>query len=467
MSGDALDGTAGDDAAHALAAQLSDALRGELILPSHQGYDEARKVWNGMVDRYPAMIAFCSCPEDVIACVSAARSWRWPLTVRCGVHSAAGSSIADQALVVDLSRMAAISVDAETRTVRVEAGVTLGAFDAATQAYGLATTMGVAGTTGVAGLTLGGGFGKLGRRFGLSCDNLLAADVVTAEGRILRASETENADLFWGLRGGGGNFGIVTAFEFRLHPVGPTLLKVSLTFDFSTAAEAIRAYQDFAAQAPDEISADAALARAPSGDPVFNISFCHVGAMADAERDFEQLLVPLRNAVPPSAEDIRPAEYLEIQSAADAVFPRGRRYYWKAQFLNEISDPAIDVLLEHFPAAPSPDSLFVFQQVGGAISRVTPYATAYVNRAAAYDSFPVSIWDDPSEDEANIAWARDLWAALQPFASGGVYVNNLGDEGRARLRAAYGDNYSRLVDLKKKYDPGNLFCFNQNISPGT
>ena len=446
-------------------AAFQRALRGELVRPGHAAYEDGRKVWNGMVNRKPAMIAYCACPDDVALAVTFARSRDVPLAVRAGGHSPAGSSVADGGLVLDVSRLSGIRLDPKGRIAHAGAGLTLGAFDAATQAEGLATTMGVNSTTGSAGLTLGGGFGKLGRKYGLACDNLLSAEVVTADGRHLRAGADENADLFWGLRGGGGNFGVVTAFAFRLHPVGPMILHASLTYDCGHARDAMRAYRELAAGAPDEVSADAALATGPSGEPVFSVSACYIGPVDEGARAFDRLLAPLRTGVRPTGEDIRPRPYLEIQSAADATFPRGLRYYWKAQFLNEIGDDAIDVLLERFPAAPSRRSLFVFQQVGGAIARVPPDATAYFNRGAACDSFPVSIWESPEDDAANIAWARELWAALQPFASGGVYVNNLGEEGEERLRAAYGDNYPRLVALKDRYDPTNLFRFNQNIVP--
>ena len=325
--------------------------------------------------------------------------------------------------------------------------------------------MGVNSDTGIAGLTLGGGFGKLGRKFGLACDNLLSAEVVTADSRVLLASETENADLFWGIRGGGGNFGVVTKFEYRLHAVGPSLLRASLSYDGEHARDAMRYYRDMAAIAEDDVSADAGLSVGTDGKPVFSLSVCHVGAVDRGAGVIQRLLARLRAGVKAVDETVDAMPYVSVQSLADQTFPRGRRYYWKAQFLGDIDDEFIDVLLDGFSAAPSPHSIFAFQQVGGAISRLPQSATAYANRDAAFDCFPIAIWDSPAEDAANIAWARKLWQALQPFSTGGVYVNNLGDEGDDRIRAAYSVNYQRLVSLKDKFDPDNVFRLNQNVRP--
>jgi FAD/FMN-containing dehydrogenase len=446
-------------------AWLRQRLRGEIVLPGDPAYDEARKVWNGMVDKEPAMVAYCTGVDDVIGAVTFARAQNLPVSVRSGGHNVAGCSVCDGGLVIDLSRMKGIAIDSERRAARAEAGLTLGEFDAATQAFGLATTMGVNSDTGIAGLTLGGGFGRLGRKYGLACDNLTAADVVTADGGLLRASATENADLFWGLRGGGGNFGIVVAFEYRLHLVGPKMLRASLTYDYEHAPDALRAYYEFSSRAPDEVSADAALVGGRAAERFFSVSLCHTGPVDEGREALEPLLKGLRANARPLEEQIVPSTYLDIQSAGDSIFPRGRRYYWKAQFLREISDAAIDTLLEQFAAAPSNRCLAVLQQVGGAIARVPVADSAYGNRDAAYDCFPIAIWDAPADDEANIRWAREFWTAMRPFSTGGVYANNLGDEGEDRVRAAYGDNYRRLVALKKKYDPTNFFRQNQNIAP--
>jgi FAD/FMN-containing dehydrogenase len=436
-------------------------LRGRLLLPDDVEYDRARRVWNGVVDKRPAMIAYCAERNDVIEAITFARSTGLELSVRSGGHNVAGNSLCEGGLVVDLSMMKKITVDSEHRFVRAEAGLTLGEFDVATQAFGLATTMGVNSDTGIAGLTLGGGFGKLGRRFGLACDNLLAADVVTADGQLVRASAAENDYLLWGVRGGGGNFGIVTAFEYSLHPVGPQLLAGSLVYGEAERRDALRRYYEFSYEAADEISADAALMTSESGERLLAISVCYCGPLEQGER----ILAPLRNHGKPIQDQFAAVPYLHIQSGGDDVFPRGRRYYWKAQFMREITDAAVESFIEAYAAAPSPTALAVLQQVGGAIARIPPTATAYGGRDASYDCFPISIWDNPADDAANIQWARNMWTAMQPFSNGVVYVNNLGEEGENRVRAAYGPNYEKLVMLKNKYDPTNLFHLNQNVRP--
>jgi hypothetical protein len=441
-------------------ARLRQTIRGDFVLPDDPVYDQARRVWNGMVDRRPAAVIYCAGSDDVIAAVGFARSRNLLVAVRGGGHNVAGCSVCDAGVVIDVSRMKRIEFDAARRVARAEAGLTLGEFDAATQAYGLATTMGVNSDTGIAGLTLGGGFGKLGRKYGLSCDNLVAVEIVTADGRLLRASATENADLFWAIRGGGGNFGIVTTFEYRLHPLGPLLLAGSVLHRYDHARDAMRFYHAFSSKAPDELSVDAALVTAPSGERFFSISACYIGPIDEGE----QIVKPLREYGAPVEDRIAPVSYLQIQSAGDSIFPRGRRYYWKAQFLRDITDRAIDTLLTAYATAPS-GSLLVLQQVGGAIARVPTTETPYVNRDALYDCFPISIWDDPADDDAQIRWARDSWDAMRPFSTGGVYANNLGEEGADRVQAAYGENYRRLAVLKNKYDPANFFRLNQNIRP--
>jgi FAD/FMN-containing dehydrogenase len=441
-------------------AQLRQAIRGELVLPNDPDYDQARKVWNGMVDKQPAAIIYCAESHDVVTAVSFARSQNFLLAVRGGGHNIAGSSVCDGGVVIDVSRMNRIEVDPVRRVARAQAGLNLGEFDAATQSHGLATTMGVNSDTGIAGLTLGGGFGKLGRKHGLSCDNLIGVEIVTADGRLLKANAAENAELFWGIRGGGGNFGIVTAFEYKLHPVGPLLIAGSVLHRYEHAREAMRFYHAFSSKAPDELSIDAALVTAPSGERFFSMSTCYIGPLGEGE----QIVQPLREYGTPVEDRIAPVSYLQIQSAGDSLFPRGRRYYWKAQFMREITDQAIDTLLAAYAAAPR-ESLLVLQQVGGAISRVPIAETPYANRDALYDCFPISIWDNPADDEAHIRWARNLWDAMRPFSTGGVYANNLGEEGVDRVRAAYGENYPRLAALKSKYDPTNFFRLNQNVRP--
>jgi FAD/FMN-containing dehydrogenase len=445
--------------------QFRQNFRGSLVLPNDFEYQRARAVWNGMVDKRPAGIAYCVSPADVVNALEFARAQKMAVAVRSGGHNIAGNSVCEGGVVIDLSRMKRVEIDPERRIICGAAGLTLGEFDAATQNFGLATTMGVNSDTGMAGLTLGGGFGKLGRAYGLACDNLLSAEIVTADGRILHANETENSDLFWGIRGGGGNFGVATSLTFRLHPIGREMLRASFAYDQAHARDAMRFYRDLAAGAPDEVSADAGISMGSSGEPVFGITLCYAGPAKEGAAVFDRLLAPLRATVRATEENLGLTPYLAIQSAGDAVFPRGHRYCWKAQFLHQISDELIDVLLGRFRLSPSPRALVVFQHVGGAIARVSPDATAYVNRDAAFDCFPISIWDAPADDPANSAWVRELWTAVRPFSTGGVYVNNLGDEGDERVCAAYGDNLPRLIALKDKYDPTNVFCRNQNIRP--
>ncbi|MGH7068502.1 MAG: FAD-binding oxidoreductase [Acetobacteraceae bacterium] len=441
--------------------RLRSSLGGRVLLPETDGYDAARRVWNGLINRHPAAIVMCKGPEDVVEAVNVGRTSGLSLAVRSGGHSVAGASVCDGGLVIDLSGMKGIEVDPERRIARAEAGLTLGEFDAATQRYGLDTTMGVNSDTGIAGLTLGGGLGRLGREHGLACDNLLAAEVVLADGRRVVANAGENRDLFWAIRGGGGNFGVVTAFTYRLHPLGPQVVGGLLLHDFAHAREVLRFYREFAAAAPDEIGIEVVFLTSPEGQRLLALSACYAGPVEEGERRLQ----PLRAFGQPVQDLIAPVPYAALQASADPLFARGRRYYWKAQFLKTIPDAAIEALMEGYARATSPSSVAVLQQVGGAIARVPANATAYANRDAAYDCFPVAIWDDPREDERHITWARVFWEAMRPFATGGVYANNLGEEGEERVRAAYGANYARLARLKAKYDPDNLFRLNANIRP--
>jgi len=436
-------------------------LSGSLVLPGDDDYRAARCVWNGMIDKAPAVIAYCATPSDVVESIAFARETGLAIAVRGGGHNIAGKSLCDDGLVIDLSRMRRVTVDSPSRTARAQGGALLADLDVATQAHGLATTTGVNSDTGLVGLTLGGGIGRLGRKHGLSCDNMLSAEVVTADGRILHASEDENADLFWALRGGGGNFGVVTEVAYRLHPLGPMVLAGALIYRWRDARAALKLYAEFASAAPDEISADAALMTLPGGERGVSISVFHAGPLDEAERALE----PLRGAIQPLDDRIRAIPYVELQRAGDATFPRGDRFFWKAQFLRTIPDAAIETLIDIYPAAPSARSPFVFQQVGGAIARAPAEQSAYANRDAAVDAFPVSIWTDPAEDEPNVAWASAAYEAMRPFGTSGVYVNNLGDEGEDRVKAAYGANYRRLAALKRKFDPANLFRANQNVRP--
>ena len=363
--------------------------------------------------------------------------------------------------MIDLSAMKGIRVNPSRRVARAEPGVLLGEFDRETQAFGLATTAGVVSTTGIAGLTLGGGIGFLGRKYGLACDNLLSVDIVTADGRLVTASASENSDLFWGIRGGGGNFGVVTSFEYRLHPVGPTVLGGGIIYPFDKAKEVLRFYSEYSLAAPDELAVNAVLMTSPAGQLVVVISICYIGSMQEGER----VLHPLRNFGKPEADDIGPVSYIDVQHGADALFPHGLQYYWKSGFVTRISASAIDTLIERFPTVSSPRSLVVFQQYGGAVGRVRQAETAFAHRHAQYDFLIVSVWSNPSESGSHIRWARESWNMMQPFTTGAFYVNNLLDEDEPRVRAAYGQNLDRLVTLKSKYDPTNLFRLNANVRP--
>jgi FAD/FMN-containing dehydrogenase len=435
-------------------------LRGELVRPEDDGYDTTRAIFNGMVDKRPAMIVRCVGASDVIQGVDFARTHDLLLSVRGGGHSVAGNAVSDGGLMLDLSPMKGIRVDPVWRTAQAQAGLTLGEFDHETQAFGLATTLGVVSVTGIAGLTLGGGLGWLNGKHGLACDNLLSADVVTADGQLLTASDEENEDLYWGIRGGGGNFGVVTLFEYQLHPVGP-VLGGGLRYSAAQARDFLRFYDEFASTCPDELSTAASLGQAPDGSVVAGVAVCYCGPVETGER----VLHPLRTFGSPLEDNIQPMSYRALQTAPDAGFPLGRQHYWKSSYLKHLSDEAIEVMLRFVTEMPSPISGVGLQQMHGAASRVDPAATAFPHRDEHYDFLILSQWADPSDSEENIRWTRALFEAMEPFFEEGVYVNNLGEEGEERVREAYGENYGRLVALKDKYDPTNIFRLNQNIKP--
>ena len=444
-----------------VAQKLKRNLRGDLLRPGDETYDETRRVWNGMIDHRPALIARCAGTADVVETVTFARENDLLVSVRGGGHNIAGKAVCTGGLMIDLSPMRSVAVDHLNRTARVEGGATLGELDRATQASGLATTAGVVTHTGVAGLTLGGGVGRLARKYGLACDNLLSVDLVTADGQELRASVTENPDLFWGVRGAGANFGVATSFEFQLRPVGPGVLGCIVVHPLEKASAALRFYYEYSHSAPDELSADAFFLTSPDGDPVFAISVCYIGPIEQGER----VLEPIRQFGPPLADEVGPVAYTELQAAGDAFFPVGLHYYWKSHFLEEIADDAIEATASHFARVPSSRSLIAFQQFGGAVSRTAHSETAFRHRNAQYDNFAASVWADPRESEMHRQWVREWWDLMSPFSIGAEYVNNLGEEGEDRVRAAYGDNYERLVALKNKYDPTNFFRLNANIEP--
>jgi FAD/FMN-containing dehydrogenase len=439
-------------------------LRGQLLRADATGYEAARKIWNAMVDKRPAMIVRCAGVADVVRSVNFARDHGLLLSVRGGGHNVAGTAVCDGGLMIDLSPMKGIRVDARARTVRAEAGCTWGDLDHETAAFGLATTGGIIPATGIAGLTLGGGLGWLMRKHGLSCDNLLSADVVLATGELVTASATENADLFWGLRGGGGNFGVVTSFEYRLHQVD-RVLGGMVIHPLQRAHQALSFLREFTKTAPDDLVSMGLLLTGPDGAKILAIAVCYCGPLSEGER----VLLPMRQFGPPAADQIAAMPYVQQQGLLEAGFPPGLQNYWKSNFLRELSDEAIGIAIEAFRRVPSPSSGIAIEQLGGATSRVAEADTAFAHRGAPFNFLVVSSWPDASDNAKHIDWTRSVHQAMQPFSAGGVYVNYLADEadeGRERVRAAYGPaKYERLVTLKKTYDPDNLFRLNQNIRP--
>lgn len=452
---------------------LASRFDGEIVLPGDASYDDARSVWNGMIDRRPALIARCTGTADVIAAVAAARESGLAVSVRGGGHSASGYGTCDEGIVIDLSPMNDVVVDAESQTARAGAGATWGEFDAATQEHGLAVTGGRFSTTGVAGLTLGSGSGWLERKCGLTADNLLAADVVLADGRAVTASAEENADLFWGLRGGSGNFGIVTSFEFRLHRVGPIVYGGMLLYPPDRAGDVLRCLRDVMEAAPDDLGAAGALISAPPepfvpeearGKPVVGVVICWTGDHDAGER----VVAPLREVAQPVVDLVGPMPYAALQSMLDASGPKGIRAYMKAEFLEDLGDEVVEKLIHSGLQSPGPLTQVLIEPMGGAIGRVSEDDTALGRRDTTWCYHAIALWMDPSQeaDDAHVAWARQLADDLQPHTTSGVYLNFTSDEGDERVQATYGaERYARLVALKDEYDPTNLFALNQNIRP--
>jgi FAD/FMN-containing dehydrogenase len=436
-------------------------LHGHLLLCGDQGYELARRVWNGMVDHRPALIARCTTVSDVTACVNLARERRLLLSVRGGGHNYAGKAVCDGGLVIDLSLMKGIQVKPEQRTVRAQAGLRLGEFDRETQKFGLATTLGVNTDTGIAGLTLGGGYGWLAGKYGLACDNLLSAEVVTADGCVVHCSADRNDDLFWGLRGAGANFGVVTTFEYRLHALSNVLGGIIL---HPLHAEILRFFDEFSRNAPDELTTVGVVLSGPDGNPAFASIVCYCGRFDEGQR----ALRPLSTVARPLLDSIQPRSYLEMQSLLDATWPPGRHYYNKAHNIRRLNDGAVETILKYSTTLPTGFTNIALQQLHGAASRIPVYETAFPHRYDHYDLLVHPATDNPSDSEKMIRWARECWKALEPFAERAVYVNALEDaleEGEARVREAYGPNYEKLVSLKNKYDPQNMFRQNSNIKP--
>src|SRR5215207_4522641 len=448
---------------------LPEQVRGHTITPDDSDYDDARRVYNAMIDRRPNVIVRAESVDDVVAAVNYARENGLAIAVRGGSHSVPGFGTGDDAVVVDLHGMQRVEVDPARKTARAEGGATWGAFNDATYAHGLATTGGIISTTGVGGLTLGGGIGYLTRGHGLSCDNLISADVVTADGQLLTASEDSNADLFWALRGGGGNFGVATSLEFRLHPVS-TVYGGPILYPVDRAGDVMRFYREFIASAPEELGAFFAFQIAPPlpfipedrhGETMCLIVSCWTGPVEEGEA----ALAPLFDAAPVVASHVGPMPYPALNSAFDALLPKGLQHYWKANFVKEISDDAIAAHLEHGPGVPCVESTMHAYPINGAAQRVGNEDTAFPYRDANFACVIAGMWPDPADNERNVAWVRDYSDALQPHSEAGGYINFMADDDQGRIRDNYRQNYNRLAEIKRRYDPGNVFHVNQNIAP--
>ncbi len=444
--------------------ELASKFSGQLLQPADAGYEEARKVHNGLVNKRPVLIARCRGVADVVDAVNLARKLSLEVAVRGGGHNVAGRATVDGGLMIDLVPMKGIHVDPYARTARAQGGVTWAELNRETQLHGLATTGGVVSTTGMASLTLGGGIGWLMGKYGLALDNLRSVDLVTADGRVLRASEDENADLFWAVRGGGGNFGIAASFEFRLHTVGPTVTGGLVFWPLNAAGDVLRLFRELAASASDDLMLVANVLGAPdgSGTKAAAIGACHCGSL----RDGEAAVCPIKAFGTPVMDTVGPMTYCEINAMLDAGYPKGARNYWKSHFLPELTDEAIRTMVECYERCPSPMSEIYLEHIHGAAARVGVGETAFPLRSPGYNFLVLAQWMDPADDEQCIAWARETYAAMQPFVGLGRYVNYLDDdEPGDPAAAAYGPNYRRLREIKAKYDPENFFHMNQNIRP--
>ena len=458
---------AGPDVLESLRGQL----RGELCYPGEPGYEQARQIWNAMIDKHPAAVIRAAGAADVMRAVELAREHQLILSIRGGGHHIAGNAVCDGGLMLDLSPMKSVRIDPSARTARVEPGVTLAGFDKEAQAFGLATPLGINSTTGVAGLALGGGFGWLSRKLGLTVDNLLSADVVLAKGALVHASAGENDDLFWAIRGGGGNFGVVTSFEFRLHPVGPEVIAGLIVHPFANAKELLHGYRRAVANAPDDLTCWVVMRKAPPlpflpqevhGKEVVVLAMCYVGDPSNAQAT----LAPLRALGKPIADVVGPMPFAAWQQAFDPLLAPGQRNYWKSHDFVELDDGFIDLLVEYVGRLPSPDCEVFIGHLGGAVNRVPATATAYPHRDINFVMNVHTRWGEASQDQACIRWARELFDRAAPYATGGVYVNFMPEDEAQRVsRGAYGPNYERLSKLKARYDPDNLFRRNHNIQP--
>lgn len=447
-------------------------IKGEVFLPGHEGYDEARSVWNAMIDRRPAVIAQCSDAADVVDSVNYARAKGMAISIRGGAHNVAGHAVCDEGLMINLSKMRSVRVDPDNKTALVDGGATWSDVDAATQKFGLATPGGLISDTGVAGLTLSGGIGWLRSRYGLCIDNLLSMEVVTANGELLTVSKNENEDLFWALRGGGGNFGVVTQFEFALHTVGPMMMFCAPIYLLEDGPEPIRFWRDFLADKNDNVGSLVEFSTIPEdqdypaaawGKRAFTVAAVYAGDVAEGEK----LLQPLRELAEPVVDFSGPIEYCELQKLFDTLMPSGQfRCYWKSHYINGLTDEIIDQIMEGNATPPSPNTLSSIWNFGGATAGVAADSTAFGDRSMPYMFSIDSVWSDTADDQANIGWTRDFWKRMQAHSyNGRMYLNfpGQGEEGQQQLIDTFGDNYSRLQSIKKKYDPQNVFRFNQNI----
>ncbi len=449
---------------------FSQLMRGKILTANDSDYDSARKIWNAMIDCRPGLIAQCKGTADIVNAVKFACDNNALVSIRGGGHGVAGKAVCDDGLMIDLSQMKAVRVDPVAKTALVQAGARLRDLDHESQVFGLATTSGLVSETGLAGLTLGGGFGYLARKYGLTLDNLVSADVITADGKLLRASENENPDLFWAIRGGGGNFGIVSSFEFQLHEVGPEVYVAQVFYPMSDAGNVLKSYREIMADAPDEFACYAMIANVPPVEPfpqeyhgktTIAMIACYTGAMDRGEA----LMKPLTELGSPILQVVGPMPYTALQQTFDAGAPSGGRYYWKAHYANQISDDAIEKIIRHSDPLPGPYSLVGIEPLGGAISRVDPDATAFANRDAMFGIGYWAGWIDPSDDDRSIEWTRDFYNAMSPHSINGVYSNYLDQDDGERIKDSYGSHYDRLQKIKAKYDPDNFFRQNQNIKP--
>jgi len=466
--------TAADGGAVHVAPEIVQAFktgfRGPVLAPDSPYYEETRKVWNAMIDRRPGLIVRCTGTQDVVSAVRFARQHRFLVSVRGGGHNISGLAVCDGGLMIDLSLMKGVWVDPKGHTARAQAGCTLGDVDRETQLHGLAAVLGFVSATGIAGLTTGGGFGYLTRQYGWTCDNLVSMEVVTADGKVRRAAADENADLFWALRGGSGNFGIVTSFEYKLYRVGPEILGGAIAWRAEDARQVLEFYREFSANAPRETTSVAVLRRAPPapwlpkemhGQPIVAIFVCHTGNIDDGEK----IVAPLRALGRPVGDMITRRPYAQMQTLLDGANPNGRRYYWKSHYLAQIDPPAIDVAIEHAARLPSPHSAFIFFQLQGALGELPAGHCPMGNRDAAYVFNAASSWENAADDAQNVRWSRDAFEAMRAFSTGGTYVNFLTEEeGRERIEAAYGrETLGRLASLKMKFDPENMFRHTKNV----